>query len=321
MQAEKWVVYVLLVVKAFIYGLSVLWLGKLLQNIGVLDVLALRFLLSALGILVLVRLGVIKLRFQRKSLKILLLVSIFEPIGYFLFETMGIQRTSTVMAGIILALMPLAALITESLILRERTTSLQKLFVCLGILGAVIIVLRTSTQGGSNEWMGILFLLLAVVSGSLFLAFSRKASASFSSMEITAFMSVASAIVFNLINLFKHALEGDLSRYFVPLGDFGILSGLLFLAWFCSLAATAINNYACSKIQISSVSALGGLTMVVTVLAGVIVNQDSITVTHLIGTILILAGSVGVNYFGGKASRQKGNEMQMGRGQKGETYP
>ncbi|GAA3413444.1 DMT family transporter [Paenibacillus hodogayensis] len=312
MQAEKWVVYALLVLKAFIYGLSVLWIGKLLQSIGVMDVLALRFLLSALGILVLVRLGVIKLRFQRKSMKLLLLVSIFEPIGYFLFETLGIQRTSTVTAGIILALMPLSALVTESLILRERTTLLQKLFLCLGIVGAVVIVLLNSTQGGSSEWMGILFLLLAVISGSLFLAFSRKASASFSSMEITAFMSFASAIVFNAINLFKHAIQGDLHRYFVPLGDFGILSGLLFLAWICSLAATAINNYACSKIQISSVSALGGLTMVVTVLAGVMVNQDRFTLAHLIGTVLILAGSVGVNVFGGNFSRKQGSGMQTG---------
>lgn len=34
MQAEKFVVYALLVLKAFIYGLSVLWLGRLLHNIG-----------------------------------------------------------------------------------------------------------------------------------------------------------------------------------------------------------------------------------------------------------------------------------------------
>ncbi|MFD0712752.1 DMT family transporter [Paenibacillus sp. GCM10027626] len=127
--------------------------------------------------------------------------AIFEPIGYFLFETLGIQQTSTVMAGIILALMPLITLITESIILRERTTLLQQPFVCLGILGAIIIVFLNSTQEGSNELKGILFLLLAVLSGSLFLAFSRKASASFSSMEITAFMSVTSAIVFNIINL------------------------------------------------------------------------------------------------------------------------
>ncbi len=297
MNREKGIVYILLVIKSFIYGLSVLWLGKILETIAVFDVLALRFLISSLVIITLAQLKIIKVSFKGKPIRLLLLVAVFEPVGYFLFETLGVQQTSTLMAGIILSLMPLFALVTESVVLKERTSYRQKLFLASGLIGAVVIVIMNEGASTGSEIKGIVFLLAALISGSLFLAFSRKASSTFSSIEITMYMSIVSAIVFNAINIVRHMINQDMHLYFAPLGDMGILSGLLFLAIICSIAATGINNYALSKIPVSSVSALGGMTMVVTVLAGVIVNGETFTLYHLLGTILILAGGIGVNYY------------------------
>lgn len=297
MKHEKTLAYLAIIGKALIYGLSILWLGRVLERMGVFDVLALRFCISAFVVILLQRVGILKIRFKGKNMWPLLLAALFEPAGYFVFETLGIEKTTTLMAGIVLSLMPIFAVLAERLVLKEKTSVIQKLFLAFGVAGAMIIVLSSSAGEGNNELWGILFLCLAMLCGSFFLTFSRRASSQFTTMEITYVMCIAGAVLFNSINFVLKLLRGDLNRYFEPFFDPPILLGLLFLGIFSSIAATGMNNYALSKLQASQVAALGGLSTVVTVAAGVIVNGEVLTMYHVAGTLLILAGGIGVNYF------------------------
>ena len=129
------VAYIFAFLKNVIYGLSVFFTGSLSESVDVLDILALRFLLS-FGVMWLFKMAkIIKVdigfsdflchKKDRRNLKLLLLTALFEPVLYMLFETLGISMTTGVTAGVILSLMPIASCISETVILKEKTTSDQ----------------------------------------------------------------------------------------------------------------------------------------------------------------------------------------------------
>ncbi len=288
--------YVFLIIRSIIYGSSIVFTGRLLETTGVFDVLALRFLISATAFFALWAVRLIKIDFKGKSVKLLLATAIFEPVGYFIFETLGIGGTSATVAGILSASIPVFVVILETLILKENTDIKQKLLLALSIIGVLLVTLLSGgSDSGKTTFVGMLFLFIAYLSGALFLVCSRKSSAQFSSMEITFFTTMVGAVSFNAINIIRHLSLGTVTTYFKPLCNAENLIGLLFLSILSSIVATAMNNYGLSKIQASSVSALSGISIIVTTLLGVFINGDKLEWYHIVGAVLIFVGAVGIN--------------------------
>ena len=305
MRTKKAPAYLASVIRSAIYGSSVLFTGRLLQTVDGFDVLALRFFITAAAFLILGAFKVVDLGFLKKK-EVLLLIptALFEPVLYFIFETFGIAGTTAIVAGLIFATTSVFTMLFETLILGERTTSLQKGFMFLRISGAVIVVFAAG-GGGKNTVFGVVCAFMAAISGALFCVFSRKSSESFGSMEITCFTSFSGFIVFNAINVCRHISGGTLHGYFSPLFDRELIVGFLFLSLLSSILATALNNFSFSRIQASLVSALGGLSTVFTMALGVFVNGEKLGLLHLISAALLILGGVGMNMVPDANSKDK----------------
>ena len=291
--------YLAAVFKAIIYGTTVIFVGKLLETTDVFDVLALRFLTSACAFLLLQAFGIIKVNFKGKSLKLLAATALFEPVLYFTFETYGIKNTTVIMAGILTALAPFFTVALETIFLKEKTNAKQRLFLLVRILGVVLITVFAQNSGESSI-AGIIFMLLAVISGSAFVVCSRGTSQNFTSTEITYFSALSGAVVFNAINIVRHLSTGTITSYFVPLMNIDNVIGIIFLGVCSSIMATGLNNYALSKVQASIISALSGLATVTTIITGVLFNNEVLYWYHIAGTILILIGIIGMSYASSK---------------------
>ncbi len=288
--------YFAVVLKALIYGSTIFFTGRLLETTDVFDVLALRFLISG-GLFGLLRgLGLIKIQLHGKPMELLWLASCFEPVMYFLFETMGIEQTSTITAGVMSAFMPVFTVFFGTVFLKERLNHKGKLFLTLRILGVAAIVLFEQSSGGDSSVAGILFMLLSGLSGVFFLISSRKASGRFSAMEITYFMNMVGMVVFNGINVVRHLISGNLTEYFAPMSHMENVIGLIFLGVCSSVLATLMNNYALGKLPVALVSSFGGLTTVTTIALGVLFNNEKLYGYHIVGTALILIGIIGMSY-------------------------
>ena len=301
--------------KNVIYGLSVFFTGSLSESVDVLDILALRFFLSFCVMWVLKTTKIIKVDIKcsdflcckkdRRNLKLLLLAALFEPVLYMFFETLGISMTTGVTAGVILSLMPIASCISETIILKEKTTFWQKIFLVLGIVGVVYIALNTDTSTGENSFIGIVFIVLAVIVGSLFMVFSRKSSKSFNAMEVTYVSALVGAAFFNVVNVVRHIVIGNVTIYFNPYFDIDNIIGFVFLAVVSTIVATGMNNYALGKMQTSTMSAFGGVSTFVTVMSGVLFANEKLFYFHYIGFALILVRMFGVSYISIKKGRNE----------------
>lgn len=291
---KKLIPYILIIIRSIIFGSTVLFTRQLLQGAFVFDVLATRFLLTAFFFILLKLTGIIHVSFRGKDMRFPMLTALCEPGCYFIFETFGIMGTTTVLAGILLAMSSAVIIILETVFLKEKTTILQKLCLLIRILGGIVVVAFGVNSGKNTAW-GIGAIILAMVSGAGYAVATRKSSQQFSAIETTFFTSIFGAVLFNGINVIIHITSGTLNNYFDLLLNPQNWGGLIFLSLISSIAATVMTNYCYSKIQASLVSALSGISTVVTIAVGVIFNHEKLYPYHIIGTVMILGGALCMN--------------------------
>ena len=296
--------YLSAVGKCIIYGATPFFTGALSENMDVLDLLSLRFLLSFVVFLILKNLRILKIDLKVKDIfvkndrtphiKNLILTALFEPVLYMLFETLGISMTNGVTTAVLLSLAPVFYCVGEFIFFRQYPSLWQGVFLTLGMAGAAYIAVCTSNEGGRSSLMGIIFLILALTVGALFCVFSRKSSSHFSPLEITFVSSMLGAVCFNAVNVVRHIAKGDILHYFDPYFDLENLFGFVMLGVMSTIFATMMSNYALSKIKISTFSAFGGVSTIVTVLIGVIFANEKLMYFHYIGFPFILVRMIGV---------------------------
>lgn len=308
--------YIFAFLKNAIYGTTNFFTkGLNSNNIDAIDILALRFLLSFVVLFLLKSTKIIKIEvgvkdvFQKTErhqfIRPLFLAALFSPVIEMLFETTGFTKTSAVTAGVILSLMPIMACVCESLVLKEDTTTVQKIFLTLGVIGVIYIAINTDTSNGTDTLFGIICLIIATTAGPTYLVFSRKCSGKFKPLEITYFSCLLGTLVFNAISVVKHLCQGDIIHYIDPYFNPDNILGFITLSIVSTIFCTLMNNFSMTRLQASTMSAFGGVSTVVTILIGVLFLDERLYYFHYIGFTLILIRIIGVSYIAIKKDRQK----------------
>lgn len=288
---------------ATIFGFSFLFTKVALDHVDPLRLIGFRFTLAALVISALALLKIIKVSLRGKDLKPLLWVAFFQPIAYFLFETSGINRTSSSQAGMMIALIPIVVAILSSVVLKEQVQGRQWLFIVTSVAGVAFIALRQDAQGTGAGLTGSLLLLGAVFSAALFNIASRKSSQEFNAFEITFVMMWIGAVVFTSAALINHVRMGTIGSYFSVLAMPQVIGALIYLGVLSSVVAFVLVNYSLSQIPASQSAVFANLTTVVSIIAGVAFRGEPFQWTNLFGAAMILVGVWGTNYFGAQADR------------------
>lgn len=310
--------YLFTILKNVIYGASVFFTSSLSNSTDVLDLLSLRFLMSFTVLFLLKITGVLKIRVGVRDIfqpterhafvRPLLLSALFEPVLYMMLETLGITMTTGITAGVILSLPPVFSSIFEVVILKEHSSTLKKIFLAVGVVGVIYIAVNTNSSAGKDTPLGILFLVAAVVSGCLYGVFSRKASSHFSPFEVSYIACIMAATVFNSINVIRHLFAGDLLHYFDPYFSLENMIGFVFLAVLCTVGAASMNNYALGRLQVTTVTAFGGISTFVTIAIGCLVGKERLYGFHIIGLILIVIRMIGVSWISIRNEQKKASK-------------
>lgn len=307
--------YLFTILKNVIYGASVFFTSSLSNSTDVLDLLSLRFLMSFTVLFLLKTTGVLKIRVGLRDIfqpterhafvKPLLLSALFEPVLYMVLETLGITMTTSITAGVILSLPPVFSTIFEVLILKEHSSNLKKFFLALGIVGVIYIAVNTNSSDGKDTVLGILLLVAAVASGCLYGVFSRKSASHFSPFEVSYVACMMAATVFNGVNVIRHCFKGDLLHYFDPYFNLENMIGFVFLAILSTVIAASMNNFALGRLQVTTVTAFGGISTFVTIAIGCLVGKERLYGFHLVGLALILIRMIGVSWISIRSEQKK----------------
>lgn len=289
--------YVTALLTSFIFGLSFLFSKRALTVASPFALLSFRFLAAFLVMTILILFKIIKVNYKNKPLKWLIILGFTEPVIYFIFETYGIQRTASSVGGLMISLIPIAVTVLAAYFLREKPTLKQIGFIVTSVAGVALIAVMDSSSSTSSSAIGILLLLGAVLSAAFFNIISRKISKYYSPMEITYFMMFLGSVCFNGILLIDMTVKGELPRYFEPLSNITFIGSILYLGILSSIIAYFLINYTLSKLPASVSSVFSNITTIVSIIAGVIFLKESFQIYHGVGSVLILLGVWGTNYY------------------------
>ena len=270
-----------------IWGFSFLFTRRALQVMPLPSVLlSMRFTLAFAIMSVMLALGKASFRLKGKKIGSLLFLGIVEPLC-FLLETYGILYTNATVAGVVMAVSPIASIVMAAIFLREIPTRGQMLFCLLPVAGVILITVAGSDLGVVTT-IGMLLLLGNCLMGGAYRTANRKSAETFTPFERTYAVVTVSAVSFFIMAMLQ--LKGDMSAYLAPLAEPSYLASLLVLSVFCSVVAYLLVNYGSGRMSVAKMATCGAVSTVCSTFAGVVLLHEPVSALMLLGAALIVVG-------------------------------
>lgn len=292
-ESTKW--YIASLGSMLIIGFSFLLVKISLEYASPLEVLAHRFVVAFIGILPIAIWKRDELKYKREDIPLLLFMALLYPILTFGLQIWRLSHITSAEAGIVQAVQPLITMSIAVVLLREVITVKQRLFALLSVSGVVFIFVMQGV-GEAGGVIGYFLLLFSVTFMSIYTILVRKFKVRFSVLPLTFFCISTGALFFSLLSTGEILLSnGSITDLFRPFSSSEYLSSVLYLGILSSLVTLALTNYSYARVEASKLGVLGNLVPVIAIFAGVLIMGDKISWMHIVGTILIFIGVIGVN--------------------------
>lgn len=202
---------------------------------------------------------------------------VYAVMTWLFFE--GLKSLSAGIAAIIFYTYPVHVFVISSALLDERITRTKLFALVLSLVGVVLII--GVTPSGANV-IGVALVLFAAIAYATYTTGSRVALSTLDTAQLTATAMIATTI--SMIPL--GFLTGQLT---VPAGvdEWGVVLGIAIVG-----TAVPIGLYVAglNRIEASNASIIGTSEPLMTVLLGVILLGESVTLVTAIGGALVLLG-------------------------------
>lgn len=282
-------------------GFSFIGVKSMVGYATTLEILTYRYNFAFLGMLGLLVIKGKQLRFKGKKKKNLFYTAFFY-IGFIVLQAIGLIYTTSIVSGIVFALVPIIAKIIASVFLGEKSTGTQNFFVLVSV-GALIIMILLNAKGIDANMIGTILLLLSSTSMAVSNVYMRYVRGTFSPMEISFAISLIGFSCFNIVTIINELRTGTLTDYFQVLNNPGFLIASGYLGIFCTLITAFLISYMLANMEAVKATIFGNLSTAISLIAGVVLLKEPLEIYHIICTALIILGVVGVSVFGKKKGK------------------
>lgn len=285
--------YLAAIIYAVIVGFSLMAAKIAISDVPVPVFLADRLTLSFIGACLLVAIRRESIRIPWKEFLAILPMALVFPGAFFLLQTAGLSRAPSSLAGILQGSAPVFTAILAAIFLREKTRGWGLVGIFLTLAGLVVISLDNFTLGGGSEaFLGCVFLILTAVSMAVYSVMARLLSKSHSLYVMTFYMQAVGCVIFLGYSFLSGYGLGDLVA---PLGDTTYLIAILFLSLAASLLTSWLTNYALARVEATKVSVTSALSTVIAIVAGILFLGEQLSLWVVLGMITIIIGVYLVN--------------------------
>jgi len=283
--------YLYLTIAAFIWGGSFVGTKIALSEIRPMTLIFMRYIIG--GIVVLIASRYIKFqKIEKRDLKWLILLCIFEPGLYFIFETYGIRETDPVVASLIIALIPVFVLLIAAIAGMERVNVYKVVGLLLSIAGVSLISYgnRDADTSTQSSLRGIILVLMATITAASFTVLLSRLAKKYESFTLASIQ-----IIFTIIFYLPLAIIENYPDYRFDLSPRSIYA-LLYLGVFPTFFAYLLYAKGLSRIEGSTASLFTNLIPIFTAIISSVVLSTIPSVNTLIGGALIIGGVSLVTY-------------------------
>lgn len=264
-----------------------------------LNVLCYRYDFAFVIIMILVIFRVIKLDIMSKPKTRLLLTAGFY-VGFMALQVIGLAYSTSVEGSIIFAIVPIIVKVIASVFLKEKSTWIGNACVCLTV-AALIFMIVMGAGDIKIDPLGTVLLLLSSISMALSNIFMRSTRNEYKPVEITFTIVIIGFIGFNCAMAVKSFICGDtISDYFSPLMIPEVFVSAAYLGIGCILLSAHLTTYMLGRLEAVKGTIFGNVSTAISIVVGVIVLGESLMWYHVLCTLCIIAGVVGLSMSGSK---------------------
>ncbi|WP_434748103.1 DMT family transporter [Paenibacillus amylolyticus] len=292
--------YIAAVLYAAIIGLSFLFVKMTVTIADPIDVLAHRFALSLIVVSIPVLFGWIKINLRLADLWRIIPLGLLSPVLFFAFQAFGLVTSNSSEAGIIQATTPIFTMLLASIYLKERSSTMQKMFVLLSVAGVIFIFMMKGSSMSLSNFKGIFLLLLSAACFAGYGVLARPLTRKYKPLELTWVTLLVGCVVFNVASLGIHAFNGSMADYIKPLGEPSYLGALAYLAILSTMFSTLLASYALTHLEASRMSVFTNFSTLISIAGGALILHEPVYGYHYIGAVLIIIGVLGTNMSGRK---------------------
>ncbi len=269
----------------FIWGSSFVALKSAMVDLGEYTVIFLRMVIASLCFLYFIK-SFLKYEFTKSDIKYILLLALFEPCLYFIFEAKALLYTSASQAGMITSLMPLLTAMAAGYFLKEIISRKLIFGSLIAMIGAVwLSVQATTTVSAPNPMLGNFLEFCAMVCAAGYTIVTRYLVEKYSALFITAIQAFIGAIFF--FPFFAYEMV------FVDM-NFTMTAILwtVYLGVVVTLGGYGLYNYALTKIEASKAGMFVNLIPVFTLILAFLILGEKLSIQELIASATILIGVI-----------------------------
>lgn len=287
-RGEAIIVYSSIITAVIFWGFSFIWTNSLLrQNFPPIALVFFRMLFAAI-LLFIVSFAARKLeKVKRKDYGWFLLLVLLEPFIYFLGETFGLQIVnSPTLGSIIIATIPIFALVPGMLIYKEKITAINIVGVFVTLPGILLVVFDKGAISVDHYW-GILLLFLAVFAAVGYSVVVKRLAKTYNSYTIATYQHILGALYF--LPLF---LIYDYDTFSLSMFTPDVLKPLLFLAILCSCTAFILFINSIKALGIARANIFTTLVPAISAFGAYMLGQESLNLMKIAGITIVVAGVI-----------------------------
>lgn len=225
-----------------------------------------------------------KCTYRQGDYKLLLLMAIFEPCLYFLFEAMAITNTTASQAGILTSTLPILVAIAAFFTLEEKTNSITWIGFITAVAGAAILSIYSEvTVNAPNPVLGNFLEFCAMVCAAGYTISLKRLSSRYNPFFLTAFQCFTGSIFF-LPFIFTRGKVFPTEFLVYP------VTGIIYLGVFVTIGAYGLYSVGISKVKAGTAAAFVNLIPVFTMFFSWIFLGEKMNSVQYCGCGLIFTG-------------------------------
>jgi len=225
---------------------------------------------------------------EKVDLKLLTLISVF---GFFVFQWfygIGIGKTTSGNASIIMGIVPLLVLVLNHIFRIKRMSKIKMIGVAISLIGLCLTVASGGEVGQfKDNLIGMGYIFISAIGYSIYMVFSKTLTIKYSPRQITI---LAITITTVLIVIF--------SKFDIFIGGLNIVSiaTLIYTGIIAMFIGNFIWTWAIKRISSNNVAIFNNLTPVFSIVFGFVILNERISIYQIVGAMIIFAGLYVSNY-------------------------
>jgi drug/metabolite transporter (DMT)-like permease len=226
------------------------------------------------------------IKIKKEDIKYLILMALFEPCLYFIFEAQAIKNTTAANAGMITALLPLMVAVFARIFLKEPIYKNMIIGFIFAVLGAIWLSFSTSANDYSpNPLFGNFMEFLAMVCATGYILTLKYLSSNLSPFFLTAVQAFVGTIFYFPV-LFLPNIDKPVSFELFP------SLSIIYLGAFVTLGAYGLYNFGVSRTKASTASAYINLIPAFTVILAFVLLGEKLNIKGILASLVIFIGVI-----------------------------